>query len=632
MRHPIPFTFMKQVFFLLLFLLNSFLHGAAQTALPVDSAFGQALVKKTRTLLGAPGVNYWQNEARYKLKIDFNPQSRLLEGTVVIDYKNNSTDTLKELWFKLYSNIYKKGVVRKTKIAKKDLGEGLVLDRVWIDGQEVSGQEEQGTNMRMPINKLPPGGTLRCTIDYHYTVNEGSHLRTGKVDDGAYFIAYFFPRIAVYDDIDGWNTYPYTGAEEFYNDFCDFQVDIRVPKDYMVWATGEWTNGKKILNKSTYKLLNAAALSDTTIDIIREEDLRLKGVTRGKAGNVFKFKAAQVVDFAFALSNHYLWKSKSVLVDSLSERRTRVDAVFKSAHKDYDEVIDFAEKTVRGMSHVFPAWPFPYSHMTVFDGLDQMEYPMMANDNPTKNREDAVTLTSHEIFHTMFPFYMGTNETKYGWMDEGWATIGEWKLSTYIDSTYTDDYGIQATALHAGSKDDQPIITLTPDLIGPNSFTNSYPKPALGYLYVEEYLGADIFRAALHDYIRIWQGKHPQPLDFFNSINAASGKNLNWFWKRWFFENGVLDLAIQQVEQVGEGHYVATIANKGKMPLPVHLTIYYLDGSSEKINLSIGIWESGNQQVEVPFQTNKPIKKIVLGDTYIPDKNKKDNVFLLNGM
>jgi len=606
-------------------------HVKAQSNLPIDAAFQKAITNNTRTLAGVPGLKYWQNTAEYKLYIDFKPKSRLLSGDMEVIYQNNSSDTLHQIWFKLYPNIYKKDVWRKAKIAKKDLSDGVSLEKIKRDDVIVKPEDIHiaGTNMYIAIPDLLPGEKIKFDITYNYILNEGSHLRTGKVDNGAYFIAYFFPRIAVYDDIDGWNKYPYSGEEEFYNDFCTFNAEITVPKDYVVWATGDLLNQQKVFNKDIVKLIEIAEHSDTIIDVITANALHAKGVVKPRSRNTFKFKADSVVDFAFALSNHYRWKSASLVVDSLTNRRTRVDAVFNSLHTDYEEVIDFAWKTVHGMSTVFPAWPFPYSHMTVFDGLDQMEYPMMANDNPTKTREDGITLTNHEIFHTLFPFYMGTNETKHGWMDEGWATIGEWKLSKYVDSTYTDEYGIMPTAQTSGTKDDTPIVTLTTDLKGAGTFTNSYPKPALGYLFVEEYLGDELFKKALHYYIQTWHGKHPQPLDFFNAINASSGRDLNWFWHRWFFEEGVLDLAIDKVYKKTEDTYLVQIKNKSRKPLPVHLTVYYRDGSIEKINQSIAIWKTGLQQVEVSIVTNKDIEKVTLGDTYIPDKNHKDNTFII---
>jgi len=601
----------------------------AQVQLPVAPVFQNTYEKGTRSTSGKPGKNYWQNSSKYNLKVDFNPASRLLKGNVNVVYTNNSPDTLKEIWFKLYPNLYKKGTPRKSKIAESDLGDGVTIEKLISNGKLISDFKIEGTNMIVTVPAILPGKTIGFSIDYNYILNKGSHVRTGQVDEGSHFLAYFFPRIAVYDDVDGWNKFPYTGAEEFYNDFDQFNADITVPGGYGVWATGDLKNSADVFQKEIVSRIAMAEQNDGIVDVIRDQDLADGKVTLPNAFNTFKFEARNVTDFVFALSDHYLWKSTSLVVDPKAKRRTRVDAVFNPKHKDYYEVIDFARKTVEAMSYKFPKWPFPYSHETIFDGLDQMEYPMMVNDNPVDNRVDAITLTDHEIFHTMFPFYMGINETKYGWMDEGWATIGEWLISPMIDSAIVDEYGIQPTASSSGNKDDSPIMTLTPDLKGTAGFTNSYPKPALAYLYIKDYLGDELFTKALHTYIKNWNGKHPMPYDFFNSMNEGSGKNLNWFWKPWFFEGGVLDLAIKAVDKTNFG-YTIIIENKGIKALPIDLTLTYSDGSKEKNHSTIGVWEKGNKQVEITIKTTKKLSKVVMGSSHVPDKAKSDNSFTVN--
>lgn len=602
----------------------------SQAQLPVEQVFKNAYQKSTRDISGKPGKNYWQNTANYQLKLNFDPQTRLIKGTVDIQYFNHSPDTLKELWFKLYPNLYKKGVAVKSKINARDLGEGVNITSVALNNapQEVSSLVIEGTNMHTSIKALAPGKSLTLKIEYNYILNKGSHVRTGQIDDGAHFIAYSFPRIAVYDDIDGWNKIPYSGAEEFYNDFCNFQAEITVPKDYVVWATGDLLNAAAVFTPNVLEKYELAHQSDQVIDVIDSAELVQQKVTVQKPFNTFKFDAKNVVDFAFATSNHYLWKSTSLVVDPKTKRRTRVDAVFNQSHKDYYEVIDFARKTVHAMSYNFPKWPFPYSHETIFDGLDQMEYPMMVNDNPVDNRVDAITLTDHEIFHTMFPFYMGTNETKYGWMDEGWATIGEWLISPMIDSTIVDEYGITPTGNSSGEKDDTPIVTPTTALTGIGSFTNSYPKPALGYLFIKDYLGDELFTKALHHYISSWNGKHPMPYDFFYSMNAGAGKNLDWFWKRWFFEDGITDMAIKAVDKV-DGGFAITIQNKSNKPLPIDLSLTYSDGSTEKIHHNIGVWENATPTFVSTVKTNKKLTKVEMGSSHVPDKNRNDNIFIV---
>jgi aminopeptidase N len=254
-----------------------------------------------------------------------------------------------------------------------------------------------------------------------------------------------------------------------------------------------------------------------------------------------------------------------------------------------------------------------------------MEYPMMVNDNPVSDHAESVELTDHEIFHTMFPFYMGTNETKYAWMDEGWATIGEWIISPLIDSTLVDEYGISSYERIAGMETDLPIISLSTELSS-SYYTNAYGKPAMGYLYVKDLLGDSLFTKALHHYIRQWNGKHPMPFDFFNCMNQGSGKNLNWFWKRWFFDGGYPDLAVTSVRKLGNSYNVLITA-KGSKPVPVYLKIIYQDKTTAIIHRSVEVWEKGNTTFNLIIPTSKKISKIILGDPHVPDINKRDNIY-----
>lgn len=598
----------------------------AQVALTLPRNLRAAYEKNTRTATGQPGSKYWQNTGNYNIDINFNPDSRLLTGTVDIEYFNNSPNTLNQIVFKLYPNIYKKGSMRTMPVKPADITDGVHISSFQYNSTTLDSNRLRidGTNMVVPVSALAPGGTMRFHIQYTYTLNKTSHIRTGEIEPGADFIAYFFPRIAVYDDIDGWNMEPYLGPQEFYNDFGNFTVGVTVPVNYVVWATGELANCNEVLNDTYCQRLQAAEQQDGVVNIIDSTDLQQKNITRQNAANTWKFSATNVTDFAFAVSNHYLWKSTSVEVDPATKRRTRVDAVFNPAHKDYYEVVDFGRKTVWAMSYSFPRWPFPYSHETIFDGLDQMEYPMMVNDNPLASRVETIELVDHEVFHTMFPFYMGTNETKYGWMDEGWATIGEWVISSIIDTSISDDYGVHGYEGVAGTENDSPISTLTTQMTGTAFFVNSYPKPGLGYLYVKDMLGDSLFTKALHSYIQQWHGKHPIPYDFFNCMNTGSGKDLNWFWKKWYFDSGVPDLSLK-VKKLATG-YTITVECTGHKPVPVDVTITYADGTKSTIHRSVAVWEKANT-VSFSIPDKKQVKTVLLGGTYVPDVNRKDNLW-----
>lgn len=598
-----------------------------QVALPIPRNITTAFENGTRSSSGQPGSKYWQNTANYTINVNFNPDTRVINGTVEIEYFNKSPNTLQQIVFKLYPNLYKKGNIRMMPVKPHDITDGVHISALQINNSALDSTKWRidGTNMMVPVSPVLPGGTIRFNINYSYTLNKTSHIRTGEIEQGAAFIAYFFPRIAVYDDVDGWNMEPYLGPQEFYNDFGNFNVSVAVPANYVVWATGDLTNCNEVLSDTYCRRLQQAEQQDGVVNIIDTVDLQQKNITRQNAINTWKFTANNVTDFAFAVSDHYIWKSTSLVVDPVSKRRTRVDAVFNPRHKDYYEVIDFSRKTVWAMSYVFPRWPFPYAHETVFDGLDQMEYPMMVNDNPLESRAETIELVDHEIFHTMFPFYMGINETKYGWMDEGWATIGEWVITSIIDTSLIDDYGVSGYEHLAGTDADAPISTLTTQMTGGSFFINSYPKPGLGYLYVKDMLGDSLFTKALHYYIQQWNGKHPIPFDFFNCMNAGSGKNLNWFWKKWFFDKGVPDLAIKKVSKQPAAYNIL-IENKGDKPVPVDVTITFTDGSKTNVHRSIAVWEKANA-VTLSVPVKKAVKTISLGSTYVPDVNKKDNVW-----
>jgi Peptidase family M1 domain len=603
----------------------------AQSTLRLPLNIKATYTNGTRTTTGEPGKSYWQNKADYTIKVKFDPQSRNLSGTVSIDYTNNSPDSLKEVHFKLYPNLYKKGSIRNMPISGDDITDGVQIQQLSINNQQQNTDQWaiDGTNMIVKTQLLLPKQSIHFDITYSYTLNKTSHIRTGQVDSGAFFIAYFFPRVAVYDDIDGWNRNHYQGTQEFYNDFSHFNAEITVPGNYEVWATGNLKNASQVYTSKYAKRLISAALSDKVTNIINAEDLTDGNITQNKTSNTWKFEADSVTDLVFATSNHYLWKSSSLVVDPKTGRRVRVDAVFNPEHKGYFSVINYARKTVEAMSYNFLKWPYPFPHETVFDGLDQMEYPMMVNDAPYEKADDDIELTDHEIFHSMFPFYMGINETKYAWMDEGWATLGEWVISPQIDSKIVDLYAINDYENNAGKEDDVPIATLSTQLEGIAYMTNSYPKPALGYRYVRDMLGDELFTKAIHYYIANWHGKHPMPYDFFNCMNTGAGINLNWFWKSWFFDSGVPDQAISKVA-IDQNKYTVTVSNIGTKPVPVDLTIYYDDGSTQTMHQSIECWKDGNKMIVIPFTAEKKVQKLVLGNSYDADVDKSNNVWLNN--
>src|SRR5665647_42248 len=597
-----------------------------------------ACQKGTRTSTGKPGKNYWQNRANYNIHVNFSPDSQLLQGKETITYFNNSPDTLKQLIIRLYPDLYKKGVKRLSNIAEKDLNEGVQIDDLKIGEENIQHFNDhkktiqKNTNLFVkPEKAILPHSKIELNISWHYKVNTGSQQRIGMVDSTSYFIAYFFPRLAVYDDIDGWDNWSYNGTQEFYNDFGNFRVSIAVPKNYVVWATGNCLNYEENFAKNILEKIKTASTSDKIIHVIDSVDYIKDAVLKKETTGVWKFSANNVTDFAFALSDHYLWDVSSVLVDSSKGRRSLAEAAYNKIHKDYFEVAEQAHQSVDYMSHFYPKYPFPFDHITVFDGTDQMEYPMMVNDNPTESRKDAVQLTSHEIFHSYFPFYMGINETQYTWMDEGWATIGESVISPKMGEP--EDEGIFSKTRYekiSGTDEDIPLITNTKLYQDAAYLSNSYGKAGICYFVLQDLLGDKLYFKALHQYMNDWNGKHPVPYDFFNSFNNASEKNLNWFWDQWFFGWTYPDLSIKKVDKFGNDIKII-IENKGGLPLPVYLNISLKDGKKSIAKYTAGVWENGEKKktfiIKNSFQS---ISKIELGNEFIPDKYKEDNRWIAN--
>ena len=592
-----------------------------------------AYKKETRTATGKPGKNYWQNRANYNINVSFDPATQLLQGKETIQYFNNSPDTLQQIIIRLYPDLYKKGIERLSQIAAKDLNEGVKIESFRIGNELIDNFNDRkkayhvNTNLIIrPAQQILPHSTTDFAVNWHYKVNTGSPVRTGMVDSSSYFIAYFFPRIAVYDDIDGWDTWSYNGSQEFYNDFGDFKVEISLPKNYIVWATGDRENSADNFSKNIMDKIKTASADTEIIHVIDSTDYLKNAVLKKDATGIWKFSATNVTDFAFALSDHYLWDASSVLVDSMNGRRTMAGAAYNKVHKDYFDVANQAHQTVFYTSHFYPKYPFPFNHITVFDGTDQMEYPMMVNDNPTRTHKDAVQLTTHEIFHSYFPFFMGNNETQYAWMDEGWATIGESVISPKMGEP--EDEGIFSKPRYeriSGTNKYVPLITNTKEYSGAAYLANSYGKGGLCYYVLQDLLGDELYFKSLHQYMDDWHGKHPVPYDFFYSFNNASGKDLNWFWQKWFFGWAYPDLSIKRVAMDGE-HAKIIIENNGGLPLPVYLNVILKDGNNTIIKYTAEVWKNGEkeQTFTIPPAFSS-ISKIELGNEFIPDKYENNN-------
>ena len=596
----------------------------------------RAIENKTRTLTGKPGEKYWQNTSVYNIDVEIIPGTRTIRGKETIRYTNNSTDSLHEIIIRLYQDIFKKGGIRDFEIDEKDINDGVIIKSILINNKpvslkSVSEYSRAGTNASILLSSpLLPKTTLSLAIEWEFTISQYSNIRTGTYDSTTFFVGYWYPQVAVYDDINGWDRLGYSGQQEFYNDFSDFTVHITAPSNFFVWATGMLSNGDVIFTPKVMQKLNDAAKSDSLIRIVTPDDYAQKlKFFLNDSSHVWNYSATNVTDFAFAVSDHYLWDAASVVVDSKTNRRVHVSAIYPIRNEESEYVANVASSVLKTYSEVFPQVSYPYPSMTVFINKNTsggMEFPMMVNDGSPYTHLGTVGLTAHEIAHTYFPFYMGTNERRYAWMDEGWAVVLPFDLQKSKTGEETGKIrNAKAYEQIAGTQLDLPLVIPAFQEKGMAYRNSAYGKPACAYDFLRDMVGKEKFTNALKEYMSIWNGKHPVPYDFFNAFNAALGENFDWYWKPWFMEFGYPDLAINKID-IKKETVVVTIKKVGNIPVPVDLKIVFNDSTSIRQHYDASIWKSSDIHIcTVNISKNKTIQTVELGNATTPDINKEDN-------
>ena len=481
--------------------------------------------------------------------------------------------------------------------------------------------------MKLPA-PLAPHDSVHLAFDWHYEISERAG-REGMIDSTTYYIAYFYPRVAVYDDWNGWDMMDFTDQQEFYSDFNDYDVTIRVPANFVVWGTGTLEDAASVLQPEPLRRFQASFTSDTTIHVATGADVAAGKVTAQDSVNTWHFTARDIPDMAFGISNHYDWDAASVVVDDATHRRASVQAAYDDTAADFHHMVRFGQHALGWLSRNWPGVPYPYEKSTIFQGSADMEYPMMVNDGSTPDTTFSRFVAEHEIAHTYFPFYMGINETRYGFMDEGWATtfeylIGQADLGPERAATFFKRFRVTRWAHDPSVLEDLPIITPEDVLKGVAYGNNAYGKAALGYLAMKDLLGDAMFRKCLHAFMARWHGKHPIPWDFFDTFNDVSGRNLNWFWRDWYFRNGYIDLAVKDVQRTKRG-YRLSIANIGGMPAPVDVRVQYRDGSSATIHETPAIWAANQRRATVTVPATKAIRSLELDGGIWMDADTTNN-------
>jgi hypothetical protein len=610
--------------------------GAQRSTSVADSSHFRPLdlpaPNEFRGAAGRPGPRYWQQRADYRIAATLDAANNLLTGRETIHYVNHSPDALPYLWLFVEQNLCEPNSVTNqlNQPPLEFLGTSFdfscqrfkgapTLESMTIGGREVK-RTRYGTTLRIDLaTALASGASVDIDAQWHFNVPAQGGGRMGH-DGPLYELAQWYPRMAVYDDVKGWNHDPYIGAGEFYLEYGDYDVTLTVPSEDIVAATGELQNAAQVLTAAQRERLALARRSDTAIAIIREDEAGTPAKTR-TAVRTWHYTARNVRDFAFAAGPDFRWDASGydgILVEALY--RTKADKWREVSKMGHAAIQYYSEQWFR----------YPYSHATTVEGpIEGMEYPMLTFTPNSPTREDQQWVIAHEFGHEWFPMVVGSNERLYPWMDEGFNTfIDLANAAKYFAGTpYGDSieaHPLHLYADHALPGNEQPLINKPTEVR--DLFWGGYQKPALMMQMLRyEVLGKERFDAAFREYIRTWAYKHPTPSDFFRLMRDQSGMELDWFWRDWVFTTARLDQSVDSVSRGADGVTSITLGNRGTMIMPAELAITFDDGTASTVKLPIDMWNLGDRFVyRVPGK--KAVRMVEVDPRHaLPDISRSNN-------
>ncbi|WP_339701417.1 M1 family metallopeptidase [Algoriphagus aquimarinus] len=605
--------------------------------------FGEFINRKgtyTRSASGKPNVGYWQNKADYQIAVTLDDQAHTLTGNIQLTYTNNSPEALDFIWMQMEQNRFKedsRGTLTTPIQGNRyngDIDGGFDVTnlqaKVGSKGSVSTKHIDSDTRMQVWFNEPIPakGGTATVSMDFSFKVPVEGMDRMGRleVEDGwIYAFAQWYPKVAVFDDVEGWNVEPYLGAGEFYLEYGDFDYKVTVPFDHIVVGSGELLNPKEVLSKELQNRYAKAKDSDTTVMLITAEELGNTELTRPKQeGTVTWYFAIQNSrDVAFATSRAFIWDAAKINLPS--GKKILAQSAYPKESNGVEAWSRSTEYSKASIEHYSSMWfEFPYATATnVAADIGGMEYPGLNFCSYNSKGEGLWGVTDHEFGHNWFPMIVGTNERRYPWMDEGFNTfINHYSTLTFNDGEYPSNLNETRRYTNFFTSETREGIDTYPDVVNVSNLGMlAYNKPAFGLLMLREYiLGHERFDNAFKSYIKTWAYKHPQPTDFFNHMENVAGENLSWFWQGWFYGTGNIDLGVEAVIPYA-GNYVVVLANKGDMPMPVLMEITFEDGSTERKMLPVEIWQRGDIWNYL-LKTDKKVTAVVIDpDKLLPDVN-----------
>ncbi len=602
-----------------------------------------------RSASGFPGPKYWQNRVDYLINAQLDDQSHKVSASITITYRNNSPDKLPFLWLQLDQNSFKEDsrghAVTPAKSRYGAQGEkfdaGYKIKNVQLSqkGAPVKFStlvEDTRMQIRLDQPMQPNGDLITIKMDYEYIVPVMGSDRTSRLttkNGDIYAIAQWYPRMSVYDDVIGWNTLPYWGGGEFYCEYGDVTYSITAPASHMVMGAGELLNPQEVFTAEQLKRWNAAKTSETVIHVRSEAEVTDPASRPAKDKLTWKFKMNNTRDVAWASSKAFVVDAVRINLPSGKKSLAISAHPVESNGKDsYGRGAEYVKGSVEHYSKMWYEYPYPMA-INVATSVGGMEYPGIVFCGWTAKNGSAWGVIDHEFGHTWFPMIVGSNERKFGWMDEGFNTfINDLSSAEFNNGEYKPrKMNMNSIGkMYIGNPQIENVMLIPDGMRERNIGINLYYKPSWAiHILRDQVLGKDRFDYAFRTYIQQWAYKHPTPFDFFRTIENAAGEDLSWFWKSWFLNNWKMDQAIEGVEaEKKDGALVAyeiVVANLEKMPLPIILEVTKKSGAKEIVKVPVDVWMK-NTKWAIRYATTEEITEVRLDpESVLPDSNVDNN-------
>lgn len=623
--------------------------------LDIPNVYKNAVEFGTRTNTGHPGSEYWQNEGVYRLHAELDPEHHMLHGEAEIEYFNNSPDPLNTIVVELAQNLHKEGTPKKE---NTEITGGKELHLITFNGQELSettmrarwmtrasGYIIDGTRLYIfPDAPVESGSSVNLGFEWSFEIPEqGASGRMGRSRDNLYMISYWYPQVAVYDDVYGWMDDPFLGNAEFYHEFSDYDLTVTAPTEWIVMGTGEFLNPEETLSDETLERYNLAGESDDVV-VIADFDELSSATAESENGTLsWRFSAERVRDVAFSATLESKWDGGRASVGDLNDDGetdfTRINTFYRELAPLWSEQTDYAQHSVTFLSD-YTDIPYPWPHMTSVEGADiiggGMEFPMITliGDYNNAGAVPLYGVTAHEIAHMWVPMIVSTNERRYTWIDEGHTTFHtqQANVDRYGENRFSRN-NLFGQYLQIAGTDFEGEMMRWSDFHypGPAYGVASYPKPASVLTALRGVLGDELFEKAHREFMHRWEYKHPYPWDFFNTFEDVTERDLSWFWRSWYYETWVLDQSIAGVH-TDEGVITVIVEDLGTVPMPVLLQITLKDGSVLDAELVVDDWLEGRRETKFTVKTESPVERVVIDpENFFPDANRGNNTWEREG-